>query len=655
VTASWRYLFADLLTNQILGELPLAGVSFGSTLNDIGSFAATLQLGDPRVAKALGNFGGQAGGPLQEGRTAIYVELNGVLVWGGILWTVSYDSPSRVVTLGGNEFFSYFSQRVISFSNGVANTLSFITTDVLAVIESIVTSAQALGSGNIGVNVPAITSGVLVTVSWDTTQSTPIFQAIQQLSQQSGGAGFDFGIDVAYNSSGVPTKNLTLSYPRRGRIAGSTGLVFDAGAAKSLGYTWPRDATQMADVVYGVGAGTGSTSLRATAGFQQALAAGYPLLEAPYSRTDVVSQTILNGLTVAQAAAVSVPVALPTVTMSLAAPDPVFGSYIIGDDARVVIPADEWFPAGYDGYQRITAWTVTPPEGGDVGNIAVTFGTPPVEEFGGGVIPKKASMAQVIKPIQQRLLNLETTPAVQTSTIRGGSLVVQTSGGQEVLSVGDNQDGTTGLEIFDASGNERVLVGQYVWPLAPHIGVVVYGQTVFNAAGNPVLQIGLQPDGTYGLAVYDAAGNKRAQMGVLDNGDYGLGVNPVGGGTQQEVSPSIGESTNSTITVGTTPTSIVGLSATVGASGNALVTIGGYVQNLASNQSGFMYLYVDGVAAPGVQTSVFNSGTPIGSGASRTLLLTGLSPGSHVFSMYAASSTTSDSTVTNASIVVQPL
>jgi hypothetical protein len=43
---TYRYLFADLVTNQIQAELPLTAVSFTTTLNGIGSFQGSMLVTD---------------------------------------------------------------------------------------------------------------------------------------------------------------------------------------------------------------------------------------------------------------------------------------------------------------------------------------------------------------------------------------------------------------------------------------------------------------------------------------------------------------------------------------------------------------------------------------------------------------------------------
>ena len=77
MTTTYRYLFADLLTNDILGELPLTGVSFNQQLNQAGTLQGHLLL------SGVNSAGLNVPDATIPARTAIYVDRNGSLVWGG--------------------------------------------------------------------------------------------------------------------------------------------------------------------------------------------------------------------------------------------------------------------------------------------------------------------------------------------------------------------------------------------------------------------------------------------------------------------------------------------------------------------------------------------------------------------------------------------
>jgi hypothetical protein len=339
--AAFTYPFCDLVTNKYLGQVPLAGVSFSSQLNSAGSFSAKLKLSDPIVQKTLQGVA-VADDLLPTGRTAIYVDMDGTLVWGGILWTTSYDSPSQTVTLGAVEFWSYFAQRVISW-----NTAFYYNEDQFSIVEDLINTCQARQpGGSIGVTVPTSTCGATFTINWDPSQLVSVAQAVQTMATQAGSLGFDYGIDVAY-SAGLPTKSLTLSYPRRGRLAGTTSLTLDVGESRCLGYVWPIDSTQQDITVWGIGAGSGpGSSLRAAQMFQPLITDGYPMLEGTLQRSDIINQTTLKGVTRTYLAARAYPVALPVITVSLDSPVTDFSQMMMGDDIRVVIPPDPFFLNG---------------------------------------------------------------------------------------------------------------------------------------------------------------------------------------------------------------------------------------------------------------------------------------------------------------------
>ena len=51
MTTTYRYLFANLSTNEIIGELPLTGVSFTQQLNQAGTLQGRLLLSGVATAE----------------------------------------------------------------------------------------------------------------------------------------------------------------------------------------------------------------------------------------------------------------------------------------------------------------------------------------------------------------------------------------------------------------------------------------------------------------------------------------------------------------------------------------------------------------------------------------------------------------------------
>lgn len=102
----YRYFLTDLLTNQVISEVPFKGVSFERANRRAGSFSGSI----PFIESTKGLDLYEATMP---GRTGIYIMRNQACVWGGIIWTRSYDVTNRTLEVTGAEFISYFYRRNI--------------------------------------------------------------------------------------------------------------------------------------------------------------------------------------------------------------------------------------------------------------------------------------------------------------------------------------------------------------------------------------------------------------------------------------------------------------------------------------------------------------------------------------------------------------
>lgn len=101
---SYRYFTADLLTNQVFGEIPFKGVSYERALKGAGAFSGSIGI-TPETAK-LGVYDFTL-----PGKTALYVVRNGVCVWGGIIWGRTYNVVTKALSVNASEFTSYLYHR----------------------------------------------------------------------------------------------------------------------------------------------------------------------------------------------------------------------------------------------------------------------------------------------------------------------------------------------------------------------------------------------------------------------------------------------------------------------------------------------------------------------------------------------------------------
>jgi hypothetical protein len=289
-------------------------------------------------------------------RTALFVERDGVVVWGGIIWT-RRRGKSRPAEIAGAGFWSFF-RRV-----NLRTNVGYTAIDQLAIFRNLITLAQSSPGADIGVTVGAEVSGVLRDRTYLAYEAPVAADAAEQLAAVDN--GFDFAIEVAAG----PTKQLVLSYPRRGRSLSATNVAFVDGK-NLLSYEVVEDGTRSARVVYALGAGDGDRMFNSTQSRTDLLDAGFPATNYVASFKNVTVQATLDGHALAEVNARAVTPEFWTLQVDPDDPDGGFGSFTIGDDAIVEIGDDDNFPRqsdgspGFRGYRRIIGWDMTVADSG---------------------------------------------------------------------------------------------------------------------------------------------------------------------------------------------------------------------------------------------------------------------------------------------------
>jgi hypothetical protein len=365
VATSYRVLFTDLLTGLVNAEIPVTNVALTRQINSAGTCSFNVLISDT----FSDNYNIVNG--TNPGRTQVWVDRDGVLVFGGILWNRTYNSTSQHLSLTVQEFESYFAHRVIT------TTQVFNNVDVFTIVQTLVNQAQSATGGNIGVVVPTNTAGVTATKTYYSYELRSVLSAIQDLAKANN--SFDFAITYAYDGGGTPVKTLSLGSPRLGTAYSSSNLsapVFEFPAGNIIEYEYPEDGSQLANTIYAVGAGSNEGKLIATSSDSTKITAGWPLLETTGNYADIADTTLLGNLAAGQLKAVST----PPVTLKLVVNpniDPVYGKYNLGDDCRVRI-RDDRFPNGIDTTYRIMAITLQAGENNTPERATLTVTIPQV-------------------------------------------------------------------------------------------------------------------------------------------------------------------------------------------------------------------------------------------------------------------------------------
>lgn len=382
----------DLVTNarRAMPEVPCHDFTWVETLDRQGSIVATL----PAFVAGATN------GTLEPGQTSLYVDDNGLLRFGGIVWEYDHDmDQSADMTLHGEGHFAYLldgpqgprrpiiDRQGMAYAistgavNGQASEITFpnasqgtpvdqfnVVADLIAHAASIAGSTlpSLTGGGMVGFDGIRMygpggatahpeATGTLSGVTWArtywSTDRKGIGQAIMDIAQSY--PGFDWTVTYQWDATTSPwtaRRYLDLYYPRRGQSR--SGVVLEHG-----GNVWlvkiNRSAVSMANTLYGIGASTGASVLGSTQQDPSVVypAGTYPYIAGTYNAYEEAVQANLDARTRSRLALTRLPVY--TITVRVISNEQygiALGDVSVGDTCRftVTVPGsgfaiDDWF------------------------------------------------------------------------------------------------------------------------------------------------------------------------------------------------------------------------------------------------------------------------------------------------------------------------
>ncbi len=381
----------DLVNATPIDTLPYQAVQFGAPLNQPGSWSGSLPLADPRIQQS---FDWERA--TQTTTTALFVDLLGTLVWGGIIWTNSYDDADKTQSLKvtATEFGSYFQQRTQRYDYG---TTFAAGEDPMLIAQQV--CEDALGAGTIfggitlTLNSPYSppSNGVQITPSYPATSLQTIDSIVSILSQMGYGGGFDYTFDCAYvPGTRTPAVTMNFWYPLKGRRAAQSNLVL---LSKDCTFTYPVDGTQRATSITETGSGVGTVQ-PATAAAAPGQFPDVPLLQRTFARSQINDDGTLAAVTASDEFLHAWPDVSPTFTVPLTLPDATgkipptapltLGSFDRGDNFIFRVDpvsgggenTNPRFPNGCSFEFRINAWQCNLADKG-LSTIVLTAGIPP--------------------------------------------------------------------------------------------------------------------------------------------------------------------------------------------------------------------------------------------------------------------------------------
>jgi hypothetical protein len=353
MVAQYTYLATDLVTNTILGELPVNNVNLTCQLNSAGNLQAGAHLDDPRITND--DFLACT----TPGKTAFWAYRENQIVWGGMILSRQYNSDGKSLTMTGQTFEAYAARRfprsVIGLTSLNWNNKQTQSIDLLW------KQLQSIPSGSIGVSpmngYPANDIATQLTVNgYDlSTSYDDLIQSIINLA-----TGPDYTIAWTQDEDGNPGKQLVGGLPI-GNPVGMTDLVVDY-PGPVMDYMYNENASSGNNLWWATGDGDAATQTQGSATDTNSTGSGYPIFEGVNNYSGVTDQTTINKH--AASDLMNFPIPLVTHNVDLKGDVfPEFGSYGLGDYV-VVNVTDPRFPKGFTFNVRAIGWTIQPPDEG---------------------------------------------------------------------------------------------------------------------------------------------------------------------------------------------------------------------------------------------------------------------------------------------------
>ncbi|MFD3456834.1 hypothetical protein ACFWVC_32245 [Streptomyces sp. NPDC058691] len=350
---SYRYLTCSALTGQVLAwDLPLSDVTYGPERNGSGALQATLE---PHLAHVLGSM-------VDPGNTLIFAERDSKLMWGGLIWRAEPEGGKYPIEAAG--FSSYLTRRHDVHGN-LDGRGPYTYGDPCKLIRDVWAYCQAQPDGNLGVVVDGTTSKATIGTpaepyasAW--WESRTLAELVDDAVNVFGGP--EWTEQVAW-VDGLPERRIRLGWPRLGTRR--TDVSFTSGVNIATSQQVVYDGDAYAQVMVAFGSGEGQARLRAIDAVRDGRLRLEGVLDLPTIKgQDQLAAKARTGRVAGQARG-----SVDQVDI-IDHPAARFGSFQVGDDVRVQVH-DQW--TDYDGWARVTGWTLTPAQGDQQERMTVSL------------------------------------------------------------------------------------------------------------------------------------------------------------------------------------------------------------------------------------------------------------------------------------------
>lgn len=352
----YRYIGVDLLTRQIIEDLPLYGVSLTRRISGSGNMTGSYKLGtglfsDPDLLSAS-----------EPGLRALFVVRNNTCIWAGPIWTRTYQSQAQVISLTGQTFESIFAQIAVD------NAMNFPSADQALLFKYLIDQMQLQPSCNFGLDTSSIAyTGVMQELIINSYEHKVFSEPISDLVKAAG--SFDWMIDPTIDANDNITLPVKVGFPFLGY--GLPGIELDYPGPIS-DYYWPESAAKGVVRETIMGKGEGTSMPVGTYTNQDLLDAGYPRWEDPKSEKSIDDPTQISRIAQESGLTRKIPVVVPTFDVTIDESVDFNEWSNLGAPINVHIQ-DVRFPDGKDFSSRMLGWDFTPSSSDNVESVKLVL------------------------------------------------------------------------------------------------------------------------------------------------------------------------------------------------------------------------------------------------------------------------------------------
>lgn len=355
VTQRVKYLFTNLLTGEVIDEIPVGSVEMSNKLNGFGVLRGvfSLDMSGKKNADVLA-----ASIP---GKCGLIVERQGQPIWDGVIWSRWYQSQAKSVQFTARTLEGLWDKLYLR------TDINYTSYEQRNIFREIINNLQLVAPTNLRVSVPsAFPDAVLRSVNVLATEYKTYLAVISSMAD--GASGFDWTIST--NKNGVVyERKLLIGYPTLG--ATGDGLTFDY-PGNVTNYYASESVDSAGTHMFVFGAGEGSDMVVGTAVQQDLIDSNWPRLDVGISRKDISNSSQISSLA-SQLGYQRRPPMLVAKLFVKEDQDPVFGSYGLGDLATISI-VDPRFPKpGKQIQARMVAYNYRPTSDSSVGEVELVF------------------------------------------------------------------------------------------------------------------------------------------------------------------------------------------------------------------------------------------------------------------------------------------